>query len=102
MPDEYENLPCSLKRFNRRNIISALNRDMPDCNFIKGSKIRSNGAANIIRPAKAKIIAMKIEKIIIKILTFFEIFLGLAFLNQDKTSIIVTKITIPKKIKFIY
>jgi len=75
---------------------------MPDCNFIKGNKIRSNGAANIIRPARTKIIPIKIEKIIIKILIFFEIFLVLAFPNQDKTSIIATKITIPKKIKLIY
>ena len=75
---------------------------MPDCNFIKGSKIRSNGAANNTRPAKAKIIPAKIEKIIIKNLTFFEIFLVLAFPNQDKTIIKIVKITIPKKIKFIY
>ena len=47
------------------------------------------------------IIPISIEKIIVINLIDLEIFLVLAFENQDKTSTKIIKIIIPKKIKFI-
>jgi hypothetical protein len=70
----YENLPWCLKRFNKRNIISALKSDIPDCNFISGRIIKSNGAAKKTLPAKTSIKPASTEIITIKNLIFFEIF----------------------------
>ena len=46
---------------------------MPDCSFIKGSKIKSSGAANKNLPARTRIIPIKNENITVKNLIFFEI-----------------------------
>ena len=82
--------------------MSALNIDIPDFNFIKGSNTKSSGAANRTLPAKTRIMLSRIENITIKNLTFFEIFLVLAFANHDKAINNITKIIIPKKTKLIY
>ena len=58
---------------------------MPDWSFINGSNIKSNGAANIILPAKISITPIRRENITIKNLILFEILCVLAFENQDKT-----------------
>ena len=75
---------------------------MPDCSFIKGSKIKRSGAANNILPAKTRTIPNKIENITIINRILFEIFCVLAFANEDKISTKIIKIIIPKKSKFIY
>ena len=101
-PEVYVNLPCCLNLFNNLKIINALNNDKPDFNLIKGNTNKNIGAANKTLPAITNIIPKSIEKIIIINLIDFEIFLVLAFENQDKTRIKIIKIIIPKKIKFIY
>ena len=101
VPEEYVNLPCCLNLFNNLKIIIALNKDKPDFNFIKGNINKNIGAANKILPAITSIIPISIEKIIVINLIDLEIFLVLAFENQDKTSTKIIKIIIPKKIKFI-
>ena len=75
---------------------------MPDWSFINESNIKSNGAANIILPAKISITPIRRENITIKNLILFEILWVLAFENQDKTKTKIIKIIIPKKSKFIY
>jgi hypothetical protein len=102
VPDVYENLPCCLNLLSNRKIIRALKSDIPDPSFIKGSTIKSNGAANIILPARTKITPKKREDITIRNLIFFEIFRVFALANADKDKTKTIKIIIPKKIKFIY
>ena len=68
---------------------------------MRGRIKKSIGAANKIRPAKTNIIPKNIERITIKNLIFFEIFLVFALANDDKVKIKIIKIIIPKKIKFI-
>ena len=74
VPEVYENLPCCLNLFNKRNIMSALNKESPDFNLIKGKSNMSIGAASKMRPAKINAAPRKTDKIMIKNLTFFEIF----------------------------
>ena len=59
---EYENLPCSFNRFNKRKTISALNKEKPDFNFIKGKINKNIGAANKTRPAKTSAAAKSTER----------------------------------------
>ena len=101
-PAEYENLPCSFKRFNKRKTISALNKEKPDFNFIKGKINKNIGAANKMRPAKTSAAAKSTERMIIKSLMIREIFLVFALANADKIKTKIIKIIIPKKSKFIY
>ena len=101
VPEEQENLPCCLSLFSNRKIINALNKEIPDFNFIKGRIKKSIGAANKIRPAKSNIIPKNIERITINNLIFFEIFCVFALANDNKAKIKIIKIIIPKKIKFI-
>ena len=75
---------------------------MPDCSFIKGSKIKSSGAANKNLPARTRIIPIKNENITVKNLIFFEILWVLAFPNDDKARTKIIKIIIPKNSRFIY
>ena len=75
---------------------------MPDFNFIKGKINKRTGAANKTLPAIISKIPNKSEKIIIKNLTFFEIFLVLALANHTNIRLKIIKIIIPKKTKFIY
>ena len=91
-----------MKIFPVVSIISALNKESPDFNFIKGNSNMSIGAASKMRPAKTSTNPSKIDRITIKNLIFLEIFWVLAFAKRDKTRAKIIKIIIPKKTKFIY
>ena len=62
----------------------------------------NNGREKRNLPIKTKNTARTIDTIKIKLLTPFAIFLPLAFVNHESKTKIITKIIIPKKIKFIY
>ena len=62
----------------------------------------NNGREKRNLPIKTKKTARIIDIIKIKLLTPFAIFLLLVFVNHESKTKIITKIIIPKKIKFIY
>tara|TARA_B110000263_G_C15107073_1_gene418000 strand:+ start:240 stop:440 length:201 start_codon:yes stop_codon:yes gene_type:complete len=62
----------------------------------------NNGREKRNLPIKTKNTARIIDIIKIKLLTPFAIFLLLVFVNHESKTKIITKIIIPKKIKFIY